>query len=71
MPVVPEFVSEQPSPIHTITLTGRHQMPKIKACIDYFDYWAEWFGRIETLPPARTPARPHEPFDRFARLPRV
>ena len=60
MPVVPEFVSEQPSPIHTITLTGRHQMPKIKACIDYFDYfdyWAEWFGRIETLTPRPNPGQ--------------
>lgn len=46
--------------MHTITLTGRHQMPKIKACIDYFDYfdcWAKWFVRIETLTPRPNPGQ--------------
>lgn len=40
--VLPGFVDEQPSPIHAVTLSGRHRLPKIRACIDY---WAEWFGR--------------------------
>ncbi len=40
--VLPGFVDEQPSPIHAVTLSGRHRLPKIKACIDY---WADWFGR--------------------------
>ncbi len=44
VPVLPEFVDEQPVPIHATTLTGRHRLPKIKACIDY---WAEWFGRAD------------------------
>ena len=43
--------------MHTITLTGRHQMPKIKACIDYFDCWAKWFVRIETLTPRPNPGQ--------------
>lgn len=45
VPVLPGFVDEQPSPIHAVTLTGRHRLPKIKACIDH---WADWFGRIAT-----------------------
>lgn len=40
--VLPGFIDEQPSPIHAVTLSGRHRLPKIKACIDY---WADWFGR--------------------------
>lgn len=43
--------------MHTITLTGRHPMPKIKACIDYFDCWAKWFVRIETLTPRPNPGQ--------------
>ncbi len=42
VPVLAEFVDEQTVPIHATTLTGRHRLPKIKACIDY---WAGWFGR--------------------------
>ena len=45
VPVLPGFVDEQPSPIHAVTLSGRHRLPKIKACIDY---WADWFGRTAT-----------------------
>lgn len=40
--VLPGFVDEQPSPIHAVTLSGRHRLPKIRVCIDY---WAEWFDR--------------------------
>ncbi len=39
-PVLRGWVDEQPSPIHAITLTRRHRLPKIKACIDH---WAQWF----------------------------
>ena len=41
VPVLPNFVDEQPTPVHAVTLTGRHRLPKIKVCIDY---WAAWFG---------------------------
>lgn len=44
VPVLAEFVDEQPVPIHATTLTGRHRLPKIKACIDY---WAEWFRKAD------------------------
>ncbi|MDP3228619.1 MAG: LysR family transcriptional regulator [Acidovorax sp.] len=39
-PVLAEWVDPQPSPIHAITLTRRHRLPKIQACIDH---WAQWF----------------------------
>jgi len=39
-PVLAPFVDLQPSPIHAITLTRRHRLPKIQACIDH---WAQWF----------------------------
>ncbi|MEO6017656.1 MAG: LysR family transcriptional regulator [Polaromonas sp.] len=39
VPVLADFVDEQPSPIYAVTLTNRHRLPKIKACIDH---WAEW-----------------------------
>ena len=42
VPVLADFVEEQPTPVYAVTLTGRHRLPKIKACIAY---WAEWFGR--------------------------
>ena len=41
LPVLQDFIDDQPIPIYAVTLTGRHRLPKIKACIDY---WAEWFG---------------------------
>ncbi|MNT89669.1 hypothetical protein D3C72_2304410 [compost metagenome] len=40
-PVLRAWIDEQPSPIHAITLTRRHRLPKIKACIDH---WAQWFA---------------------------
>lgn len=52
VPVLPGFVDEQPVPIHAVTLGGRHRLPKIRACIDY---WAEWFSHEKDLasgPPA-------------------
>ena len=44
-PVLAEFVDEQPSPIYAVTLTSRHRLPKIRACIDH---WAEWFLHTST-----------------------
>lgn len=44
-PVLAAFVDLQPSPIHAITLTRRHRLPKIQACIDH---WAQWFSPQES-----------------------
>ncbi|MGC1172290.1 LysR substrate-binding domain-containing protein [Polaromonas sp.] len=44
VPVLPDFVDEQPSPIYAVTLTNRHRLPKIKACIDH---WTTWFAHAE------------------------
>lgn len=41
-PVLPELVDEQPIPVYAVTLSGRHRLPKIQACIDY---WAQCFGQ--------------------------
>ncbi len=40
-PVLAHCVDLQPTPIHAITLTRRHRLPKIQACIDH---WATWFS---------------------------
>lgn len=42
VPVLPKYVNVNPVPVYAVTASGRHRLPKIKACIDY---WAEWFGR--------------------------
>ena len=42
VPVLPNFIDDQRSPIYAVTASARQRLPKIKACIDY---WAEWFGR--------------------------
>jgi len=52
VPVLADYVDEQPSPIYAITLTSRHRLPKIKACIDH---WAAWFAGAEGVHPG--PAR--------------
>lgn len=39
------WVDPQPSTIHAITLTRRHRLPKIQACIDH---WAQWFSQQES-----------------------
>lgn len=49
VPVLPACVDEQPSPIHAITLTRRHRLPKVQACIDH---WAAWFARADRAMPA-------------------
>lgn len=41
-PVLAHCVDLQPTPIHAITLTRRHRLPKIQACIDH---WATWFSK--------------------------
>jgi len=40
--VLEKFVDPGPVPVYAVTAGGRHRLPKIKACIDY---WAEWFAR--------------------------
>ncbi|HEY0821574.1 MAG TPA: LysR family transcriptional regulator [Rhizobacter sp.] len=41
VPVMPELVDLQVSPVYAITAGTRHRLPKIKACIDY---WVAWFS---------------------------
>lgn len=40
--VLPEFVDLRPSPVYAVTGSTRHRLPKIKACLDY---WQAWFAR--------------------------
>ncbi len=49
VPVLPECVDPGPVPVYAVTASGRHRLPKIRACIDY---WADWFG----TPPAQRAA---------------
>ena len=37
-----DVVDVNPVPVHAVVAAGRHRLPKIRACVDY---WAEWFGR--------------------------
>lgn len=46
VPVLAEFVDEQPSPLYALTLSRRHRLPKIKACIDH---WAAWFAAADAV----------------------
>lgn len=41
VPVLARYVDANPVPVYAVTLSGRHRLPKIRACIDY---WAEWFA---------------------------
>lgn len=41
VPVLEQYVDPRPVPVYAVTAGGRHRLPKIKACIDY---WAEWFA---------------------------
>lgn len=43
-PVLADCVDLQPTPIHAVTLTRRHRLPKVQACIDH---WAAWFAAQE------------------------
>ncbi len=38
VPVLPDAVDVHPVPIHAVTASARHRLPKVKACIDY---WVE------------------------------
>lgn len=40
--VLPEFVDLRPVPVYAVTGSTRNRLPKIKACLDY---WQEWFAR--------------------------
>jgi DNA-binding transcriptional LysR family regulator len=51
VPVLGAYTDLQPVPVYAITAGGRHRLPKIRACIDY---WAEWFGRDRAAPRARS-----------------
>ncbi len=44
-PVLADCVDLQPTPINAITLTRRHRLPKIQACIDH---WTAWFSQTES-----------------------
>ena len=50
VPVLEGYTDPQPVPVYAITASGRHRLPKIRACIDY---WSEWFGRDQAAPRAR------------------
>ena len=50
VPVLAGFVDEQPSPIYAVTLTARHRLPKIRACIEH---WVESFAGAEGVLPDR------------------
>ncbi|MBI5275066.1 MAG: LysR family transcriptional regulator [Burkholderiales bacterium] len=41
--VLPDCVDPQPTPLYAITASGRHRLPKIRACVDF---WAEWFAAL-------------------------
>lgn len=44
--VLATCVDEQASPMYAVTLSSRHRLPKIKACIDH---WAAWFSRAQNF----------------------
>ena len=50
VPVLEKCVDLRPVPVYAVTAGGRHRLPKIKACIDY---WAEWFVRPAGAPPLK------------------
>lgn len=49
VPVLAEFVADQPTTVYAVIASTRQRLPKIKACLDY---WAEWFGRDLNEPAA-------------------
>jgi DNA-binding transcriptional LysR family regulator len=40
--VLADFIDPQPAAVYAVTAPTRHRLPKIKACLDY---WEEWFAR--------------------------
>jgi DNA-binding transcriptional LysR family regulator len=55
VPVLPEWVDLQPSPVYAIVASNRQRLPKIKTCLDY---WGEWFAREQALGPVPMATRP-------------
>lgn len=49
VPVLADCVDLQPTPIHAVTLSRRHRLPKVQVCIDH---WAAWFAEADRRPPA-------------------
>lgn len=47
VPVLEKYVDSNPVPIYAVTASGRHRLPKIKACIDH---WAGWFRQGAAAP---------------------
>ncbi len=50
VPVLTTFVDRGPVPVYAVTAGGRHRLPKIRACIDY---WAEWLRLVGAGPSER------------------
>jgi DNA-binding transcriptional LysR family regulator len=46
VPVLAAHVDIHPVPVYAVTAPGRHRLPKIRACLDY---WAGWFGARTAL----------------------
>jgi DNA-binding transcriptional LysR family regulator len=44
VPVLAGFVDPRPIPLYAVTASGRHRLPKIRACVDF---WAGWFAQDE------------------------
>jgi hypothetical protein len=38
-------IDPQREPIHTLMLQGRHGLPKVRVCIDY---WAGWLSTMQS-----------------------
>jgi DNA-binding transcriptional LysR family regulator len=53
VPVLEKYTDPQPIPVYAITASGRHRLPKIRVCIDY---WAEWFSQAAVTTRARARA---------------
>jgi len=51
VPVMEKLVDRGPAPVYAVTAGGRHRLPKIRACIDY---WAEWFDNTAPISKAKT-----------------
>jgi DNA-binding transcriptional LysR family regulator len=47
--VLERFVDPQAVPVFAVTLAGRHRLPKITACLDW---WSDWFSRAGPAPGA-------------------
>ncbi|MBC5764109.1 LysR family transcriptional regulator [Ramlibacter albus] len=50
VPVLAKYIDDTTVPVYAVTMSGRHRLPKIRACIDY---WAEWFAAAGAQPDAK------------------